>query len=240
MRNSIKKSCLVNTCFAILAFFGIGALSAYGLCESQIPVKRTLPKGLTVSDVSQKVEEAQTGVQDAQMNLEMEMKDTLSGAQQKTKGALKLKSPDKVYVHYTQPEEQFLYAEGSLVRMYQPSQKTVFEQRAAKGQEAAPLYVGVGKQLKQYISVSKVSIIKETESEVGLLLIAKDSMSAGFDRMKVFIHKKDWWPYQMEVETPSMNSKIRFSDFSFNKGLKDELFKFTPPKGVRVEEGSVF
>jgi len=42
------------------------------------------------------------------------------------------------------------------------------------------------------------------------------------------------------METPSMKSKAKFSNISFNKGLKESLFKFTPPKGVQVVEGAVF
>ena len=196
-------------------------------------------KDLTVKDIAQKVEDAQGAIQDVQMDLDMQMKDSLSGSQQNVKGVVEIKSPDKVFVHYTQPSEQFLYIGGSLIQMYQPDQKMVYQQKNGDG-KGAPLYIGVGKQLKKYIDISKVSIIKNSDSEVGLLLIPNDNLSAGFDRMKVFIHKKDWWPYQMEMETPSTFTKAHFSNLAFNKGLKDSLFQFAPPKGAQVVEGAIF
>jgi outer membrane lipoprotein-sorting protein len=207
--------------------------------EAKTPTK-TEKKELTVAEISKQVEEAQAAMKDVQMDPTMEMKDTLSGSQQNSKGKVKMKSPDKIYVHYTQPEEQYLYIGGGLVQMYQPSQKTVFRQPSGKGKDAAPVYLGVGKELKRYISISHVTLFKNNDSEVGLLFNPNDSLTAGFDRMRVFIHKKDWWPYQMEVETPSLNTKAKFSNFSFNKGLKEDQFKFVPPKGAQVVEGSVF
>jgi len=97
----------------------------------------------------------------------------------------------------------------------------------------------VGRALKKYINVSRVSIIKNSGDEVVLLFIPMDN-NQGFDRMKVSIHKKDWWPYRMEVETPSMTTKAEFKDFVFNKGLADNLFKFTPPQDAKVVEGGAF
>ena len=209
---------------------------------SGIPVpSRTPAKGeLTVTEVSQKVEEAQDAAKDVQMDLSMDMKDSLSGTSQKLKGKIKVKSPDLVYVHYTQPTEQYLYVAGSLAQMYQPGAKTVYQQHSGKGKEAEPVYVGVGKQLKKYIAISKATIVKNSGDEVQMKLIPFSPEDAGFDKMMVYIHKKDWWPYQMEMETPSMETKAVFSNFSFNQGLAESLFLFTPPKGVEVVEGTVF
>lgn len=194
---------------------------------------------LTVSEVSTKVEDAQDSVVDVQMKLEMTMKDSLSGQEQHQNGLIQIKSPDKVYVHYDKPNEQFLYVNGGSMQMYQPDQKTVYVQKSEKGKERSPFYLGVGRALKKYINVSRVSIIKNSGDEVELLFIPLDD-NQGFDRMKVSIHKKNWWPYRMEVETPSMMTKADFKDFVFNKGLADNLFKFTPPQDAQVVEGGAF
>lgn len=215
-----------------------GLMACVLLC-APIGARAEDKKDLSVADVSKKVEDAQASVQDVQMDLSMEMKDSLSGTQQKVNGQIKIKSPNLVYVHYNKPMEQFLYVSGSLAQMYQPSEKMVYQQHNGKGAHAEPVYVGVGKELKKYIAISRVSIIKDSDSEIELLFIpAVDD--AGFDKMRVSIHKKDWWPYQMEVETPSTTTKAVFSNFSFNKGLPESLFQFTPPKGAEIVEGAVF
>ena len=194
---------------------------------------------LTVPEVSQKVEDAQDSIDDVQMKLEMTMKDSLSGQEQHQNGLIQIKSPDKVYVHYDKPNEQFLYVNGNSMQMYQPNQKTVYVQKNVKGKDNSPFFLGVGRALKKYINTCRVSIIKVSGDEVVLLFIPEDE-NQGFDRMKVSIRKKDWWPYRMEVETPSMTTKAEFKDFVFNKDLADNLFKFTPPQGAQVVEGGAF
>ncbi len=196
-------------------------------------------KDLTVEDVSKKIEEAQASIRDVQMDLNLEMKDSLSNQKQSCKGAIKIKNPDKIFVHYTKPTEQFLYAQGDLLEMYQPDQKTVYEQHQAKKGHSAPVYLGVGKELKKYFDISRVTIIKNDGNEVGLLFIPL-SENAGFDSMKVYIRKKDWWPSQMEMLNPSMETKARFNNFQFNKGLSDQLFQFKPPAETQVVEGEIF
>ncbi len=197
-------------------------------------------KPLTVKDVSDLVEAAQLAALDAQMDLRMEMKDGLSGQTQNYEGKVFTKSPGKVYVHYTKPEEQFLYVGDQGSQMYQPSEKMVYVQKAAKGKNAKPVYLGVGQQLKKYIDISKVKIASENGDEVVLDFTPLDKDQSGFDHMKVTIRKKDWWPTQVEITTPAMANKVRFTQLALNQGLKDEIFDFTPPKDAQVVEGDIF
>ncbi len=106
-------------------------------------------KVLSVKDVSDLVEAAQLAALDAQMDLRMEMKDSLSGQTQNYEGKVFTKSPGKVYVHYTKPEEQFLYVGSEGSQMYQPSEKMDYIQKGAKGKDARPVYLGVGQELKR-------------------------------------------------------------------------------------------
>jgi outer membrane lipoprotein-sorting protein len=216
-------SFLTKAFFAVLAFLAANAVAGEA------------SKKLTVDEVLSRVDEAQTRVADAQMDLEMEMKDTLSGSGRKMRGLLQLRDPDLVRVHYKSPEEQFLYIGGKKAQMYDPGQKMVYLQ-----QGSAPVYVGVGKQLKQYVKSCKVTLVPGAGDEVGLLFIPKDNIAAGFDRMKVLVRRKDWWPQRLEMETPSLKTRARFSNFKFDQGLPESLFKFTPPKGAEVVDGAIF
>jgi len=216
----------------LVAFLGAAIFAGGALADSDSQV-------LSVSEVSQKVEDAQDSVDDVQMKLEMTMKDSLSGQEQHQNGLIQIKSPDKVYVHYDKPNEQYLYVDGDSMQMYQPVQKTVYVQKNGKGKDDSPFYLGVGRALEKYIKVSRVSIIKDSGDEIVLLFIPLDD-NQGFDRMKVSIHKKDWWPYEMEVETPSMTTKADFKDIVFNKAVPDSLFQFTPPQDAQVVEGGAF
>jgi outer membrane lipoprotein-sorting protein len=197
-------------------------------------------KNLTVRDVSDLVEAAQLAALDAQMDLRMEMKDSLSGQTQNYEGKVFTKSPGKVFVHYTKPEEQFLYVGPEGSQMYQPAEKMDYIQKGAKGQDARPVYLGVGQELKRYIDISKVRIASENGDEVVLDFTPLDKDHSGFDHMKVTVRKKDWWPTQVEISTPAMVNKARFNHLELNKGLRDDLFEFKPPQGAQVVQGDIF
>jgi outer membrane lipoprotein-sorting protein len=193
---------------------------------------------LTVDDILQKVDDAQTKAQDVQMDLTMEMKDPLSGKTQQVQGAVKMKSPNEIYVHYFKPTEQFLYITGTLAQMYQPAQHLVYQQTSPNGANE-PLYLGVGKELKRYAGSSHVSIVENSGDRVVLLFIPKAD-DASFTSMKVTIPKKNWWPTQMEVETPSVDTQAKFSNFLFNQGIDEKQFQFTQPKDADKVEGAIF
>jgi outer membrane lipoprotein carrier protein len=197
-------------------------------------------KSLTVRDVSDLVEAAQLAALDAQMDLWMEMKDSLSGQTQSYEGKVFTKSPGKIFVHYTKPEEQFLYVDARGSQMYQPVEKMVYVQKAAKGKDVQPIYLGVGQELKKYIDISKVKIASENGDQVVLDFTPLDKDNSGFDHMKVTVQKKNWWPTEVEITTPAMMNKARFSQLALNKGLKDDVFTFTPPKEAQVVQGDIF
>jgi outer membrane lipoprotein-sorting protein len=189
-----------------------------------------------VRDILDKVEVAQTSVKDVQMDLRMEVKDSVSDMKQKARGKVMMKSPDKVFVHYLKPNEQYLYIDGNVLLMYQPEQGTVYKQATDKRQ---PAYLGVGKQLKRYSTTSRVSIIKDSPKEV-VLLFVPDGGEATYERMKVTVRKEDWWPGKVEIESGSMSTVAEFLKPVYNQGLEDSVFKFTPPEGVNVVEGEIF
>jgi outer membrane lipoprotein-sorting protein len=204
--------------------------------ETPAPEKLGVNAPPEVKAILDKVEEAQTSVKDVQMELRMDVKDSVSNQKQSVRGIVKMKSPDKVFTHYIKPTEQFLYIDGPVLMMYQPDQAMVYKQSTAKGQ---PAYLGVGKELKRYSNTSRVSIIKDSNSEV-VLLFVPDNGDAQYKRMKVTIRKKDWWPGKVEIDNGSMTSTAEFLKPVYNQGLPDSDFKFTPPHGVNVVEGEIF
>ncbi len=83
------------------------------------------------------------------------------------------------------------------------------------------------------------SIIKDSSDKVVLLFVPDDG-EAQFKRMKVTIRKAEWWPEKVEIQSSTMTSTAQFLNPSFNQGLPDSDFKFTPPSGVSVVEGEIF
>jgi len=196
--------------------------------------------GLSVDEILKRVDKSQAAMKDVEMELKMEMKDSLSGTKQQVRGLVRMKNPGRVWAHYTHPIEQFLFVKGDRVRMYQPAQNMVYQQKGgSSGKGGEPVYLGVGHELKQYMAISRVSISKETGEEVTLLFVPR-SQQGLFDRMKVTINKRTWWPYKIEMKAPSADTKATFQKFRFNQGMEDSLFEFTPPSDAQIVEGAVF
>ncbi|GEM_PF-2062731 len=190
----------------------------------------------SVKEVLDKIERVQTDVKNVQMDLRMEVKDHVSGQKQSTRGKVVMKNPGKAFVHYLKPTEQFLYIDGKDMQMYLPDQGTVYKQEADRSQ---PTYIGVGKQLKRYSATSQVSIIKDSDKEVVLLFIPENA-DATFERMKVTIQKKLWWPSRVEIETASMKTVAEFLKPVFDQVIDDSVFKFEVPPGANVVEWGGF
>ncbi len=193
--------------------------------------------GLSVKEISRRVDAAQAAMKDVRMELKMEMKDALSGVKQNVRGVVVMKNPGKVFVHYTHPIEQFLYIRDEVIQMYQPTQNMVYKQKAGKGGE--PVYLGVGHELNQYMAISRVSVVQETSEEVTLLLVPKVS-DALFERMRVVVNKRTWWPVQVRMQSPSVETKATFQKFRFDEGVPDSTFEFSPPDDAQTVEGAVF
>jgi len=193
--------------------------------------------GLNAKEISRRVDAAQAAMKDVRMELKMEMKDALSGVKQNVRGVVVMKNPGKVFVHYTHPIEQFLYIRDDVIQMYQPTQNMVYKQKAGKGGE--PVYLGVGHELNQYMAISRVSVVQETSEEVTLLLVPKVS-DALFERMRVVVNKRTWWPVQVRMQSPSVETKATFQKFRFDEGVPDSTFEFSPPDDAQTVEGAVF
>lgn len=196
--------------------------------------------GLSVAEISRRVDAAQAAMKDVRMDLKMEMKDSLSGTKQQVRGEVVMKNPGRVFVRYTHPTEQYLYISGGLIQMFQPAQNMVYKQKASPaGKGGEPAYLGVGHELKEYMAISRVSVVQETSEEVTLLLVPK-IQGALFERMRVVINKRTWWPVQVRMQSPSVETKATFQKFRFDTGVEDSTFEFTPPDEAQIVEGAVF
>lgn len=59
-------------------------------------------------------------------------------------------------------------------------------------------------------------------------------------KMKLWVEKEFWYPIKIEMEFDVFGNKsksiVEYRNLSFNSGLSDDLFEFTPPPEVNVSE----
>ncbi|AKB74127.1 hypothetical protein MSLAZ_0866 [Methanosarcina lacustris Z-7289] len=61
----------------------------------------------------------------------------------------------------------------------------------------------------------------------------KDTYMTG---QKIWIDKKYWLPVRIETDFESFNSSVEYTNISFNTGISDDEFEFSPPAGVKIIE----
>ncbi len=188
--------------------------------------------------IAQQVEKAQTTFTTVQMNLNEHVLDLINKTSELVRGIVIMKNPNLLYVHYQAPINQFFYMTRRYTQLYQPDQNMDFKQKI--GSSVSMGYFRVGQRLDEYFKDSYVSLWKETASTAILLLKAKTN-KYHFQSMKIFISKKNWWPYRVDVRTNSVLIRIVFNQFKFNIPVRNGFFHFVPPRGVSVvKEGIDF
>ncbi len=59
---------------------------------------------------------------------------------------------------------------------------------------------------------------------------------AGGAKMKMWVDKEFWYPLKTEMTVEGVTTVVEYRNVSFNTGLSDDLFEFTPPEGVKIVE----
>ena len=95
---------------------------------------------------------------------------------------------------------------------------------------SGPLSFNVAELKKDYDIKAKVD---SASGDIALKLTPSKRMPFVF--MRMLFHKGQAFPYEVSVHEKSGDvTRINFIEPEFNIDLKDDLFKFTPPKGVTV------
>lgn len=53
---------------------------------------------------------------------------------------------------------------------------------------------------------------------------------------KIWIDKKHWLPVRIETDFEGFKSSVEYTNISFNTGISDSEFEFSPPAGVKIIE----
>lgn len=61
----------------------------------------------------------------------------------------------------------------------------------------------------------------------------KDTYITG---QKIWINKKYWLPVRIETDFEGFKSSVEYTNVSFNTGIRDDEFEFSPPAGVKIIE----
>lgn len=194
------------------------------VCAQQTEIDRY------VSDIERRYAEIQD------LHAEFEQQTTLLSINQTEKGdgAVWFKKGGKMLWHYKKPEEQKIILDGKNLWIYLPAEKQVMKNNFS----AVPQHIVVDI-FRGRINIQErfsVTLLSQEPRSVVLELVPKQydptvkKLRLWYDIEKRYITKTE---LEDDLGTRTI---LSFLKTAINKGIKDSIFEFTPPKGVEVFE----
>jgi chaperone LolA len=199
-------------------------------------------RSLTVEDLKAVVTKLQDRYENLQ-DLEAEFSQTTEFAGFNTtmtsKGRLFLKK-GKLRWDYLEPSKQQIFVVDDQVLFYVPEHQQVIKTRLSKqldSQVPVRLLAGTGHLETDFNIRWKDESSPQDETGAYRMLLTPKSESPEFKQIQLNVDPKSYLILHIALEEPGGNrSRFEFTKTRINRGLKDQLFEFTVPKGVVVVE----
>lgn len=208
---------------SILWMFGV--LSPIACLEAQ---------PTNVDEVINRIRETREKTKDFSADLLQEKKITLLKEKVVSKGRIRFKMPDKIFIEFFHPEASQMVYDGKTFLLYFKEEKLA-ERYQVQGNPMVERYLLFSKDPFQE-KLAQWKIVEDRESFLVLEILPKvrDPL---FIKTKMWISKKDWTLSGMEmVEKNGDTTTLRYSNVKVNSGLSDSDFEIRLPKDVKVTE----
>jgi outer membrane lipoprotein carrier protein len=156
----------------------------------------------------------------------------------KAEGVVYLKKGGKMRWDYKRPSPQQIISDGTSLWVYTPELNQVNKGSAPKALAgpAGSFLAGLGKVREEFKTVRFLNpAAKVDASGRPVLDLTPKSPSPMLTRLVLTVDPKDHVVRQAVIYDQFQNTvTMTFSKVALNAGIKDDLFTFTPPKGVSV------
>jgi len=216
-----------------MAVFLVAAGAAIGTGRVQAQKTKSTAASLSLDEILRRVEKrySVSGFSarffQASTLKAMNIKDTANGR-------IYVKRPGKMRWEYEEPEKQVIISDGSQLWIFRPEDNQVLIGKA-------PQFFGDGK------GASFLSDVKKMREN--FIITLKDNSKTDNHILKLVPHQTDldlsevylsvsWKTFDIE-EITTYNSyrdetRITLGDLTFDKKMRDDLFRFTIPEGVEI------
>lgn len=153
-------------------------------------------------------------------------------------GEVFIKKPGKFRLQYDGEEKELYVSTGRLVWYFQPDDHQAFRQELKSSQLPAALSFLMGKgKLKEEFEINFAKDVPYGGSKDYKLSLKPKQPQATY-RSIYFVVDPDTYFVKQSVLVSAQGdiNSFSFSDIQVNQKLGEDLFKFTPPKDVRVQD----
>ncbi len=191
-------------------------------------------KPLAVEEAVRRMKESHEKVQDFSADLLQEKKLSLLKEKIVSKGRVRFKKPDKIFIEFYPPENSQILYDGKTFLLYFKEEK-IAERYQVQGNPIVEKYLLFSRDPFQE-RLAQWRIVEDRESFLILEIIPKVK-EALFVKTTMWISKKDWVVTGMEwVEKNGDTTAFRYTNIRINTGLSDSDFEIRLPKDVKLTE----
>ncbi len=156
---------------------------------------------------------------------------------EREEGKVFFKNPQNMLWDYTRPKGKKLVINRQTSWLYLSSQKVAYRQKSDSIFQSRILinfFSGSGKLKNDFIIKYAEPNAVDKNGNYLLVLIPREKASA-FNSVKLTIDKNKYYISGLDFDDALGNSTtLKFSNVSFNKGMKKSFFRFQPPAGVKI------
>jgi len=190
---------------------------------------------LFLEEVIAKVQEQYERHADFKANFMQESLIKSLGKKQQAEGIVYFKKPGKMHWIYHKPMKQEIISDGETLWTYRPEDKQVIVSRmtlAFQSKAPSTFLAGLGNLKRDF----QARFAKDPSSGRDYLLELTPLEAQGsLEKLFLLVDREAFNILQAKVQDAMGNvTQISFSRIQFNNNLSDDLFTFTPPKGVEV------
>lgn len=151
-----------------------------------------------------------------------------------SKGRIRYKHPDKVYLEIFSPESTQMGFDGKTLLIYY-KEDGVAERYSAQSHPTIEMYLLFLRDPFQE-KLARWKIAEDQESFLVIEIVPRGD-DFPFDRARLRVSKKDWEIAEMEwVERSGETTLLRYSNIQLNTGLKDSAFELRLPRDTKVTD----
>lgn len=161
-----------------------------------------------------------------------EVKSRAMAVPQVSTGKVWFKKPGKMRWQYTAPVKDEIVSDGSTVWVWQPDLNQALERKVEESASkiATDFLSGVGDLKKDF----EVKLAEGTDKTVRLSLTPR-APQPNLKKLTIEADRKEMLVTSTVIEDAFGNSTtVSFRDIKVNPTVKDDLFRFIPPKGAGV------
>ena len=90
--------------------------------------------------------------------------------------------------------------------------------------------------IEELLKSYNIKLLGEEKIDDKECYVIEAEPKAGGAKMKMWVDKEFWYPLRIETHIEGLTTIIEYRNVTFNSGLSDDLFEFTPPPNARIVE----